>query len=285
MCKKHSDDHTSKGSIFIILETVVLSCAIFYYDSHDLFITAFLMFVKSHVAFVAIQLYEINLKLRDAFGDVNKNFEKVADRYGRGIFTVSSYLPFVETVGRIERDNLPTIPVLIDLHWTLCKIVGMLGDYLGIKLLLVVAYSCLIVINVPYVIITIWLSSKNNEKIITLARKALEIVMSVVEILFLIVPCVLTANEAKKTSKLVCALLNKHLPSSVRKQLEKSVQLLKVHNAELSVIGLFKFDLSVITSIAGVACTYLIIFIQHKAYSKIGEDINYSNNTQNYTQT
>ncbi|XP_039280357.1 putative gustatory receptor 28b isoform X3 [Nilaparvata lugens] len=153
-------------------------------------------------------------------------------------------------------------------------------------MLLVMVHFCFRFINTPFTLITFWMNARDRGKvdIVVVASKAIEVLMYVFEILFLIMPCVQTASEAKRTSHVICPLLNKYLPTNVRRQLEKSIQRLKLHNADFHPMGLFKFDLSIITSIAGFASTYLIIFVQQKASAKIYVDLNH-NNTQNYSQT
>ncbi|XP_039280351.1 putative gustatory receptor 28b isoform X1 [Nilaparvata lugens] len=284
MSSQRSGDFFSKGSILILLETVVLSSTFFYWDYPHFLKTATLVFIKFHVAFIMIQLYEINLKLKSAFEDVNKNLEKVVARYESDIFTVRSFLPFIETIGFPERRNKHlTIQVLIDLHWSLCKTVEIFSDYLGMKVLLVMIYSCVRIIHVPYLMIIFWMDSKviGREEVFLTARKTLTVLMYIIEVLLLIIPCVRTSREAKRTSIVVSQLLDRNSPTSVNIQLQRSIQLLRFHNADFTARGLFKFDLSLITSIAGLASTYLIVFVQHQYSKKIFCASNNNNVTQN----
>ncbi|RZF42215.1 hypothetical protein LSTR_LSTR004364 [Laodelphax striatellus] len=161
--------NVSKGSIFILFVAVVLSTIIFYIDIPSIPVSVYIMFVKSHIAFVIVQLYEMHQKLKFGFEEVNRNLVKIVDRYDSQIFTVSSILPFVEIIGRTENSNHLTIPVLIDLHWTLCK----------------------------------------------------------------------TVKTAKKTSIVICELMNKDLPANIRKQIVR------------------------------VTTTYLIIFVQQQALASL----------------
>ncbi|XP_039280354.1 uncharacterized protein LOC111052135 isoform X2 [Nilaparvata lugens] len=284
MCGRRCRNHFPKGSTFILLVAVVLSSIIFYIDIPSIPVTVYIVFVKSHLAFVIVQLYEMHQKLKCGFEEVNRNLVRIVDRYDSQIFTVNSILPFVEVIGNTDNYNHITIPVLIDLHWTLCKTVTTVGELLCFKVLLVMFNSSARMISVTFFFIDYWMDSDekeiNLEIICRIIRKVVKITTCLIEILLPIVPCVLTAREAKKTPVVISELMNKDLPTKIRKQLERSIKLLKLHNAETSVNGLLKFDLSIMTTIAGFATSYLLIFVQHEASLK-----SFVNTNKNETQS
>ncbi|XP_043265030.1 gustatory receptor for sugar taste 43a-like [Colletes gigas] len=151
------------------------------------------------------------------------------------------------------------ISELITIHSSLCDVVSLINSTFGM-VILAVSVTCLLhLIITPYFLI---LQANEKHEWIYLIVQCMWCIFHVSRMLIIVQPSYFTIAEGKRTAVLVSQLLSSNFKADDRQQLEIfSLQLLH-RPLEFSACGLFSLDRTLITSIAGVVTTYLVILIQ-----------------------
>ncbi|CAL7942740.1 unnamed protein product [Xylocopa violacea] len=151
------------------------------------------------------------------------------------------------------------ISELITVHSSLCDVVALVNNAFGF-VVLTVTVSCLLhLVITPYFLI-LQIGEKNEW--IFLVVQCGWCIFHVARIFLIVQPSYSTVVEGKRTAALVSRLLSCNFETNVRRELEIfSLQLLH-RPLEFSACGLFSLDRTLITSIAGVVTTYLVILMQ-----------------------
>ncbi|XP_053997934.1 gustatory receptor for sugar taste 43a-like [Hylaeus anthracinus] len=171
-----------------------------------------------------------------------------------------------------------SISELITVHSSLCDAVSLINSAYGVVILAVTVTCLLHLVITPYFLI---LQVDENHEWIYLLVQCMWCIFHVTRMLIIVQPSYSTVAEGKKTAVLVSRLLSSSFEVDSRQQLEIfSLQLLH-RPLEFSACGLFSLDRTLITSIAGVVTTYLVILIQFKnADDTMGEVDRIRNATQ-----
>ncbi|XP_050492519.1 gustatory receptor for sugar taste 43a-like isoform X3 [Bombus huntii] len=153
-----------------------------------------------------------------------------------------------------------SISELIMVHSLLCDTVSLINTAFGV-VLLAVTISCLLhLIITPYFLIV---QANEKHEWIFLVVQAGWCIIHISRMLIIVQPSYSTVAEGKRTATLVSQLLSCCFEADVRRELEIfSLQLLH-RPLEFSACGLFSLDRNLITSIAGVITTYLVILVQY----------------------
>ncbi|XP_076232940.1 gustatory receptor for sugar taste 43a [Calliopsis andreniformis] len=152
-----------------------------------------------------------------------------------------------------------SVSELIAIHSSLCDTVSLINSTFGI-VILTVTVSCLLhLVITPYFLI---LQAGEKHEWIFIVVQTMWCIFHVTRMLIIVQPSYFAIAEGKKTAVLVSQLLSSSFEVDIRQELEIfSLQLLH-RPLEFSACGLFVLDRTLITSIAGVVTTYLVILIQ-----------------------
>ncbi|XP_076756397.1 gustatory receptor for sugar taste 43a [Xylocopa sonorina] len=158
-----------------------------------------------------------------------------------------------------NRFHVNDISELMMVHSSLCDVVALVNNAFGF-VVLTVTVSCLLhLVITPYFLI-LQIGQKNEW--IFLVVQCGWCIFHVARIFLIVQPSYSTVVEGKRTAALVSQLLFCNYETNVRRELEIfSLQLLH-RPLEFSACGLFPLDRTLITSIAGVVTTYLVILMQ-----------------------
>ncbi|XP_017756033.1 PREDICTED: gustatory receptor for sugar taste 43a-like [Eufriesea mexicana] len=152
-----------------------------------------------------------------------------------------------------------SISELILVHSSLCDAVSLINSTFGVVILAVTVTCLLHLVITPYFLI---LQAGEIHEWIFLVVQGGWCIFHITRMLIIVQPSYFTIAEGKRTAVLVSQLLSCSFEANARRELEIfSLQLLH-RPLEFSACGLFSLDRNLITSIAGVVTTYLVILIQ-----------------------
>ncbi|XP_050597291.1 gustatory receptor for sugar taste 43a-like [Bombus affinis] len=159
-----------------------------------------------------------------------------------------------------SKTYVSSISELIMVHSLLCDTVSLINAAFGV-VLLAVTISCLLhLVITPYFLIV---QANEKHEWIFLVVQVGWCIFHISRMLIIVQPSYSTVAEGKKTAALVSQLLSCCFEADARRELEIfSLQLLH-RPLEFSACGLFSLDRNLITSIAGVITTYLVILVQY----------------------
>ncbi|XP_003701221.2 gustatory receptor for sugar taste 43a isoform X2 [Megachile rotundata] len=229
-----------------------------------------------------------NFRVTDHFGKSTETVDKVRDKTSADLrsqrqFELTSYQIF-----RKLPDNSNYVKRISELrliHSSLCDTVSVINDTFGTVILAVTVTCLLHLIITPYFLI---IQAGEKHEWIFLFVQGGWCIFHVARMLMIVQPSYYAVAEGKKTAILVSRLLSSSFETEVRRELEIfSLQLLH-RPLEFSACGLFPVDRTLITSIAGVVTTYLVILIQFQNADDTKGDVDIIRNVtkifQNATQ-
>ncbi|XP_026673733.1 gustatory receptor for sugar taste 43a [Ceratina calcarata] len=152
-----------------------------------------------------------------------------------------------------------SVSELMIVHSSLCDTVSLVNTAFGVVILTVTVTCLLHLVITPYFLIV--QAVESNEWIFLLVQGGW-CIFHVTRMLIIVQPSYFTVVEGKRTAVLVSRLLSCSFEANTRQELEIfSLQLLH-RPLEFSPCGLFDLDRTLITSMAGVVTTYLVILVQ-----------------------
>lgn len=152
-----------------------------------------------------------------------------------------------------------SVSELMIVHASLCDTVSLVNGAFGVVILTVTVTCLLHLVITPYFLIL--QAVESNEWIFLLVQGGW-CIFHITRMLIIVQPSYFTVVEGKQTAVLVSRLLSCSFEANTRQELEIfSLQLLH-RPLEFSPCGLFDVDRTLITSMAGVVTTYLVILVQ-----------------------
>ncbi|KAK2585409.1 hypothetical protein KPH14_010080 [Odynerus spinipes] len=179
-----------------------------------------------------------------------------------------------------ERKNVANkIAQLVTVHSSLCDTVSSINNAFGLVMLAITLTCLLHLVITPYFLI---LEVSGGRQWLFLIVQTLWCILHVTRMLIIIQPAYFACVQAKNTAVIVSQLLSSSTNEECRKHLEVfSLQLLH-QPLDFTACGLFSFDRTLITSIAGAVTTYLVILIQFQKEDHTKDDVD--NILKNATQ-
>ncbi|XP_076684665.1 gustatory receptor for sugar taste 43a [Andrena cerasifolii] len=205
--------------------------------------------------------------VENAGGDVGDQVSSVPShgQYQLDNYRIFSYRKLNETDTYVN-----DISELIAVHSSLCDTVSLINTAFGVVILAVTVTCLLHLVITPYFLI---LQAGENHESIYLLVEGMWCVFHLTRMLIIVQPSYFTVAEGKRTTVLVSQLLSSNFKGDARRELEIfSLQLLH-RPLEFSACGLFSLDRTLITSIAGVVTTYLVILIQFQNADETKGDV------------
>ena len=205
--------------------------------------------------------------VESAGGDVDDQVPSVAShgQYQLDNYRIFNYRKLNETDTYVNG-----ISELIAVHSSLCDTVSLINTAYGVVILAVTVTCLLHLVITPYFLI---LQAGENHESIYLVVEGMWCIFHLTRMLIIVQPSYFTVAEGKRTTVLVSQLLSSNFKGDARRELEIfSLQLLH-RPLEFSACGLFSLDRTLITSIAGVVTTYLVILIQFQNADETKGDV------------
>uniref|UniRef100_A0A1B6LX89 Gustatory receptor n=1 Tax=Graphocephala atropunctata TaxID=36148 RepID=A0A1B6LX89_9HEMI len=150
------------------------------------------------------------------------------------------------------------LEVLIDNYWMLCNAVHKANNFYSAQLLVTILSMFFhITIDVYYFIVHI-----TNGDIVFITTDGAWVLLHVCHLILLICPTSEVIDSADETAPIVCKLINKSPDPALRRQLETFLLQLPNHKARFSALGFFDLKTDILTSMAGVVTTYVVILLE-----------------------
>ncbi|RZF44332.1 hypothetical protein LSTR_LSTR006882 [Laodelphax striatellus] len=143
------------------------------------------------------------------------------------------------------------------------------NDIFGLQILAATFDIFLNIVITPYFFYLDVMTISSSEYVYMMSKegKVFWTITNTLKLVFLFLPCAATTNEAKKTSFILCSLLNEDLQPGMKKELTTFLLQLLASEKRMgfSASGMFELNVSSIISVAGAVTTYLVVLIQFQS--------------------